>query len=75
MEELKQRAASREPPALWEKLRDTVVGVIIIGGVGFLKYQVGLSDILFGLGLLFGGGMVSKSLAMDFLGAIKDKLS
>jgi len=75
MQELIDRTAQRKTPQLWEKIRDSIVGVLIIGVVGFLKWKADLGDIYFGIGMLFGGTMVSKSLGMDFLAAIKDKIS
>ena len=73
-QQIEERAEQREVPSLVARIRDTAVGTLIIVMVGFLKWKAGLGDLYVGIGLLFGGSFISKSLAQDFLGAIKDKL-
>lgn len=74
MQELKKRAEMREPPPLGRRVTETVAGLLIVLMVGFLKWQADLGDLWFGVGLLLGGTFISKSLTIDLLASIKDRL-
>lgn len=68
-------AAERKPPPLWERVRDTLFGVGLVVGAGFLKYyEVFANDLYFLVMVMFGGMFLSKSLVFDFIAAIRDKL-
>lgn len=74
-QQFQARVAARKP-SLWERIRDSLVGVAIIGGAGLLKWQgMFSSDLWFALMVMFGGMFLSKSLVLDFIGAVKDKMT
>ena len=68
-------AAERKRPALWERLRDSLFGLAIVALAAFLKWKgVFANDLYFLVLVMFGGMFLSKSLVVDFVAAIKDKL-
>lgn len=72
---LEQKQASREAPALAAKIRDTVVGVgLIVGGFFCILSDAIENEWIFLILVLLGAFMVSKSLVVDFLKVVGDKI-